>query len=116
MGVEHFTEKLLLLDCIIIVLLLLLYELLGFNAVQFGRNSSTFQRQVLSQSSASKTRSNNELAFGGVTTQKLIIFLKNAVFWDVTPCGSCKNRRFGGTYYLHHYGEKNQRARNVSGS
>jgi hypothetical protein len=24
-------------------------------------------------------------------------FLKNCVFWDVTPCGSCKNRRFGGT-------------------
>jgi hypothetical protein len=22
--------------------------------------------------------------------------LKNGVFWDVTPCGSCKNRRFGG--------------------
>jgi hypothetical protein len=22
---------------------------------------------------------------------------KNCVFWDVTPCGSCKNRRFGGT-------------------
>jgi hypothetical protein len=21
----------------------------------------------------------------------------NGVFWDVTPCGSCKNRRFGGT-------------------
>jgi uncharacterized protein with PIN domain len=21
---------------------------------------------------------------------------KNAVFWDVTPCGSCKNRCFGG--------------------
>jgi hypothetical protein len=21
---------------------------------------------------------------------------KNGVFWDVTPCGSCKNRRFGG--------------------
>jgi hypothetical protein len=20
--------------------------------------------------------------------------LKNGVFWDVTPCGSCKNRRF----------------------
>jgi hypothetical protein len=28
--------------------------------------------------------------------------MKNAVFWDVTPCGSCKNRRFGGTYRLHH--------------
>jgi hypothetical protein len=23
--------------------------------------------------------------------------LKNGVFWDVTPCGSCKNRRFGRT-------------------
>jgi hypothetical protein len=21
--------------------------------------------------------------------------MKNGVFWDVTPCGSCKNRRFG---------------------
>jgi hypothetical protein len=23
--------------------------------------------------------------------------MKNVVFWDVTPCGSCKSRRFGGT-------------------
>jgi hypothetical protein len=23
-------------------------------------------------------------------------FVKNGVFWDVTPCGSCKNRCFGG--------------------
>jgi hypothetical protein len=22
---------------------------------------------------------------------------KNGAFWDVTLCGSCKNRRFGGT-------------------
>jgi hypothetical protein len=22
--------------------------------------------------------------------------MKDGVFWDVTPCGSCKNRRFGG--------------------
>jgi hypothetical protein len=22
---------------------------------------------------------------------------KNGVFWDLTPCGSCKNGRFGGT-------------------
>jgi hypothetical protein len=22
---------------------------------------------------------------------------KNCGFWDVTPCGSCKNRRVGGT-------------------
>jgi hypothetical protein len=23
--------------------------------------------------------------------------MKNGVFWDVLPCDSCKNRRFGGT-------------------
>jgi hypothetical protein len=25
------------------------------------------------------------------------VTMKNAVFWDVTQCGSCKNRSFGGT-------------------
>jgi hypothetical protein len=30
--------------------------------------------------------------------------VKNAVFCDVTPYGSCKNRRFGGTYRLHYQG------------
>jgi hypothetical protein len=25
------------------------------------------------------------------------VTMKNGVFWDVTPGGSCKNRRFGGT-------------------
>jgi hypothetical protein len=29
-------------------------------------------------------------AFAAVT-------MKTGVFWDVTPCGSCKNRRFGET-------------------
>jgi hypothetical protein len=28
----------------------------------------------------------------------IMSFLKNGVFWDVTPYGSCKNGRFGGTY------------------
>jgi hypothetical protein len=23
------------------------------------------------------------------------VTMKNAAFWDVTPCGCCKNRRFG---------------------
>jgi hypothetical protein len=32
--------------------------------------------------------------------------MKNAVFWDVTPCDSCRNRRLVGTYRL------NQRSRN----
>jgi hypothetical protein len=26
-----------------------------------------------------------------------MLVMKNGVFWDVTPCDSCKNRRFGGT-------------------
>jgi hypothetical protein len=25
------------------------------------------------------------------------VTMKNGVFWDVTPCGSCKKRHFGGT-------------------
>jgi hypothetical protein len=29
-----------------------------------------------------------------------IIQKKNGVFWDVRPCGSCKNRRLGGTYLV----------------
>jgi hypothetical protein len=33
------------------------------------------------------------------------VTMKNVVFWDVTPRGSCKNRRLGGTYHLHHQGE-----------
>jgi hypothetical protein len=42
----------------------------------------------------------------------MVVTMENAVFWDVTPCGSCKNRRFGGTYSLHHQGDQNRRARN----
>jgi hypothetical protein len=38
--------------------------------------------------------------------------MKNGVFWDVTPYGSCKNRRFGGTWRLLHQGDKNRRTRN----
>jgi hypothetical protein len=41
-------------------------------------------------------------------------YSQNGVFWDVTPCGYCKNRRFRGTYRLHHRGDKNRRTRNVA--
>jgi hypothetical protein len=33
---------------------------------------------------------------------KALMNMKNGVFWVVTPCGSCKNRRFGGTWRLLH--------------
>jgi hypothetical protein len=28
------------------------------------------------------------------------VTMKNAVFWDVTPCSSCVNWRFGGTFHF----------------
>jgi hypothetical protein len=34
--------------------------------------------------------------------------MKNAIFWDGTLCGSCKNQHFRGTYPHHHQDEKNQ--------
>jgi hypothetical protein len=34
--------------------------------------------------------------------------MKNGVFWDVTLCGSCKIRRFGGTWRVLHRGDKNR--------
>jgi hypothetical protein len=34
------------------------------------------------------------------------VTMKNGVFWDVTPSGSRKNRRFGGTWRLHHQDDK----------
>jgi hypothetical protein len=42
--------------------------------------------------------------------------MKNAVFWDVTPCSACKNRHLGGTYRLHHEGDKSRRPRNIVSS
>jgi hypothetical protein len=34
------------------------------------------------------------------------VTMKSAVFWDLTPCRYCVNRRFGGTYRLHLQGRK----------
>jgi hypothetical protein len=46
----------------------------------------------------------------------LVVIEKNAGFWDVTSCGSCKNRRAGGTHRFHYQGDKNrQTTNNVSG-
>jgi hypothetical protein len=49
-------------------------------------------------------RTHSYVRFEGFTA----VTMKNGVFWDVTPCGSCKNQRFGGTYRLHHQGDKNR--------
>jgi hypothetical protein len=43
----------------------------------------------------------NRRARNNVSSVRFEVFtaetMKNGVFWDVTPCGSCKNRRFGRT-------------------
>jgi hypothetical protein len=46
----------------------------------------------------------------------MAVTIKNAVFRDVKPCASRKNRRFGGIYRLNHQNNKNQLARNNVGS
>jgi hypothetical protein len=38
--------------------------------------------------------------------------MENVVFWFVMPCGFCKKGCFGGTYRLHHQGDKVRRDRN----
>jgi hypothetical protein len=40
------------------------------------------------------------------------VTMKNAVFWDVTPCGYCKNRCLRRTYRFHRQGDKNLWTRN----
>jgi hypothetical protein len=40
------------------------------------------------------------------------VTMKNGVFCDVMPCGSCKNLSFGGTQRLRHQGDKNRSTRN----
>jgi hypothetical protein len=37
----------------------------------------------------------------------MTVTMKNVVFWDVTPCGSCKNRHFGGKHRHHIKVERN---------
>jgi hypothetical protein len=38
----------------------------------------------------------------------MAVTMKNAIFWDMTLYGSCKNQRFSGTYHLHFQGQKHQ--------
>jgi hypothetical protein len=40
--------------------------------------------------------------------------MRNTVFWDVTPCGSCNNRRIGGIYRLRHQGGMVKRSSGTS--
>jgi hypothetical protein len=52
--------------------------------------ATIFRRQLYS---GDKSNKNGPVSFEVFT----VVTMKNGVFWDVMPCGSCKNRRFGGT-------------------
>jgi hypothetical protein len=43
----------------------------------------------------------------------MAVTMKNAVFWDVTPCGCCKNQRFEGTHRLCFQGENIQQTKST---
>jgi hypothetical protein len=43
-----------------------------------------------------------EIEFGNVDWINLMII----IFWEMTPCGSYNNRRFGGCYRLHLQGAR----------
>jgi hypothetical protein len=52
---------------------------------------------------------------GYIEWQRVKNIKKNAVFWDITPRGSCNNRTFGWMYLLQLQGDKNRQARkNIS--
>jgi hypothetical protein len=65
--------------------------LISYSMSHFASNTSVFSHQIL-----------YHVRIGVFTA----VTMKNAVFWDVAPCWSWVNRRFGRTYHLHLQGRK----------
>jgi hypothetical protein len=64
---------------------------------------------TMSWSVSTSKESNGNLHYNFKYKLRNYLNIKNAVFWDVIPCGSCKKWRFGGMYRLHHQSDKNRR-------
>jgi hypothetical protein len=81
-------------------------ELVGTHeGTEFRRCCLSFLSQVTVDTFPIQIVPNNlNLCNTGVLTT---VTMKNAVFWDVTPCSSCKNPSLGGIYRHHHYGDNN---------
>jgi hypothetical protein len=82
-------------------------EIIGDDQCGFRRNGSTTDQIFCIHQILEKKWEYNETvhqlfvdfkkAYDSVRREILYnILIENGVFWDVTPCGSCKNRRFGG--------------------
>jgi hypothetical protein len=81
-------------------------ELTGALSVE-GRELSSYRGDGRGRDASLMSRGRNKpypVRFEGVTA----VTMKTGVVWVVTPCGSCKNRRFGGTWRLLHQGDKNR--------
>jgi hypothetical protein len=76
------------------------FDLASLDLVEVQFTSDQFERRFLLD-----WRSAIQCA---VSVRDKVVVMKNGVFWDVTPCGSCKNRRFGGTWRLLHQSDKNR--------
>jgi hypothetical protein len=76
----------------------------GLQRGRCGRLTSSVERMW------GASTSHNLMGFHGLLQGQLYFGLKNAFFWDVTPCGSCKNRRFGGTCRPRHQGDSSLRS------
>jgi hypothetical protein len=77
------------------------HEYLGkfIKRINAGLNSVLLKR-VFHPKLASKLDSRLKNAYGRFVTSEVFpaVTMNNSVFWDVTPRGSCMNRRFGVTY------------------
>jgi hypothetical protein len=54
---------------------------------------ATYSQDILPKSTRAPEEEERTVKFEVFTA----VTMKNGVFWDVTQCGSCKNRRFGET-------------------
>jgi hypothetical protein len=69
------------------------------------RKAVALVKKQLDYSALFSTKVKNEWRYTSTTFKASYYYsacqcLKNAGFWDVTPCSSCKNRRFRGTHLL----------------
>jgi hypothetical protein len=71
---------------------------------QLGKSSGALRAQslTLNAPNTGNVYTSPEVPLHRFTYLQITQFLKKSVFRDVTPCGSCKNRRFGGTWRLLH--------------
>jgi hypothetical protein len=87
------------------------YKVIREASGHFKEKGERFESKINELATNSKNKNIRDL-YKGINEVNMVYQpknnLKNGVFLDVTPCGSCKNRRFGGNWRLLHQGDKNR--------